>query len=63
MGIPPADLQFLWDGYDIFWHESGREDWLPLADAAQYPKFPGALTRLRRLPSFIVRSAIPNRAT
>ena len=39
--FPPADLQFLWDGYDIFWHESGCEDWLPLADAAQYPKFAG----------------------
>jgi hypothetical protein len=39
--FPPADLQLLWDGYDIFWQFCGWQDWLPLADAAQYPNFAG----------------------
>jgi hypothetical protein len=37
--FPPADLQFLWDGHDIFWQCTGWEDWLPLMPAAQFPGF------------------------
>jgi hypothetical protein len=28
--FPPTDLQFLWDGHDIFWQCTGWKDWLPL---------------------------------
>ncbi len=37
--FPPTDLQFLWDGHDIFWQCTGWEDWLPLMPAAQFPDF------------------------
>ena len=37
--FPPADLQFLWDGHDIFWQRTGGADWLPLAPSAQFPDF------------------------
>ena len=35
--FPPADLQFIWDGHDIFWQRTGQQDWLPLMPAAQFP--------------------------
>jgi hypothetical protein len=49
--FPPADLQLLWDGHDIFWQCPGVPDWLPLMPSAQFPDFsarfdataPGAL--------------------
>ena len=37
--FPPADLQFQWDGHDIFWQLTGWRDWLPLMPAAQFPDF------------------------
>jgi len=37
--FPPADLELLWDGHDILWRCTGWQDWLPLADAAQFPGF------------------------
>ena len=37
--FPPTDLQFLWDGHDIFWQCTGWQDWLPLMPAAQFPDF------------------------
>jgi uncharacterized protein DUF6065 len=37
--FPPADLQIMWDGHDIFWQCTGWEDWLPLMPAAQFPDF------------------------
>jgi hypothetical protein len=37
--FPPADLQLLWDGHDIFWQCTGWSDWLPLTPAAQFPDF------------------------
>jgi len=37
--FPPMDLQFIWDGEDIFWHFDGAPDWLPLPGAAQFPDF------------------------
>jgi hypothetical protein len=37
--FPPADLQFMWDGHDIFWQCTGGSDWLPLMPAAQFPDF------------------------
>lgn len=37
--FPPTDLQFLWDGHDIFWQCTGWKDWLPLMPAAQFPDF------------------------
>jgi len=37
--FPPTDLQFLWDGHDIFWQCTGWEDWVPLMPAAQFPDF------------------------
>ncbi len=37
--FPPTDLQFLWDGHDIFWQCTGWEDWRPLMPAAQFPDF------------------------
>ncbi len=37
--FPPADVDILWDGHDIFWQPSGSQDWLPLMPSAQYPKF------------------------
>ena len=37
--FPPTDLQFLWDGHDIFWQCTGGSDWLPLMPAAQFPDF------------------------
>jgi hypothetical protein len=37
--FPPTDLQFQWDGYDIFWQCTGWQDWLPLTPAAQFPDF------------------------
>lgn len=37
--FPPADVQLLWDGYDICWRCTGWPDWLPLAAAAQFPDF------------------------
>ena len=37
--FPPTDLQFLWDGHDIFWQCTGGPDWLPLMPAAQFPDF------------------------
>jgi hypothetical protein len=39
--FPPTDLQFLWDGHDIFWQCTGGADWLPLMSAAQFPDFAG----------------------
>jgi hypothetical protein len=35
--FPPTDLQFMWDGHDIFWQCTGWEDWLPLMPSAQFP--------------------------
>lgn len=37
--FPPTDLQFLWDGHEIFWQRTGGSDWLPLMPAAQFPDF------------------------
>lgn len=37
--FPPMDLQFLWDGHDIFWRRTGGMDWSPLQSAAQFPDF------------------------
>jgi hypothetical protein len=37
--FPPTDLQFMWDGYDVFWQCTGWEDWLPLMPTAQFPDF------------------------
>jgi hypothetical protein len=37
--FPPTDLQFLWDGHDIFWQCTGWLDWQPLMPAAQFPDF------------------------
>jgi Family of unknown function (DUF6065) len=37
--FPPTDLQFIWDGHDIFWQCTGGSDWLPLMPAAQFPDF------------------------
>jgi hypothetical protein len=37
--FPPADVQLLWDGTDIFWHCDGLPDWLPLLPSAQFPGF------------------------
>jgi hypothetical protein len=37
--FPPIDLQFLWDGHDIFWQCTDWQDWLPLMPAAQFPNF------------------------
>jgi hypothetical protein len=37
--FPPSDLQFMWDGHDIFWQSTGWQDWLPLMPAAQFPNF------------------------
>jgi hypothetical protein len=37
--FPPTDLQFLWDGHDIFWQCTGWSNWLPLAPSAQFPDF------------------------
>lgn len=37
--FPPTDLQFLWDGHDIFWQCTGESDWLPLMPAAQFPNY------------------------
>jgi hypothetical protein len=37
--FPPTDLQFMWDGHDIFWQCTGDPDWLPLMTAAQFPHF------------------------
>ena len=37
--FPPADIEVLWDGHDIFWRCTGWADWLPLSDAAQFPDF------------------------
>jgi hypothetical protein len=37
--FPPIDLQFIWDGHDIFWQCSALPDWLPLIPAAQFPDF------------------------
>jgi Family of unknown function (DUF6065) len=37
--FPPADLQFLWDGYGICWKLADWEDWLPLQPSAQFPDF------------------------
>lgn len=35
--FPPADLQLLWDGQEIFWHCAGLEEWLPLPGSVQFP--------------------------
>jgi hypothetical protein len=37
--FPPTDLQFMWDGYDIFWQCTGWQDWQPLMPTAQFPDF------------------------
>lgn len=37
--FPPADLQLIWDGYDICWRCTGWSDWVPLASASQFPNF------------------------
>ncbi len=37
--FPPMDMQFIWDGTDIFWHYDGAEDWLKLMPSAQFPDF------------------------
>ena len=37
--FPPTDLQFLWDGYDIFWQRTGWQEWFPLMPSAQFPGF------------------------
>ena len=39
--FPPTDLQFMWDGHDIFWQCTGWEDWMPLMPSAQFPDFAG----------------------
>jgi hypothetical protein len=39
--FPPTDLQFQWDGHDIFWQCAGCPDWLPLMPSAQFPDFAG----------------------
>lgn len=38
--FPPTDLDFFWDGFDIFWKAEGITDWLLLSPSAQYPGFP-----------------------
>ena len=35
--FPPANLQLLWDGEEIFWHCDGLDDWVPLLASAQFP--------------------------
>jgi hypothetical protein len=35
--FPPTDLQFVWDGHEIFWQRTGASDWSPLMPAAQFP--------------------------
>lgn len=37
--FPPTDLQFQWDGHEIFWQCTGWQDWFPLMPAAQFPEF------------------------
>ena len=37
--FPPTDLEFLWDGHDIFWQRTGGSEWQPLMPAAQFPGF------------------------
>lgn len=37
--FPPANLQLLWDGTEIFWHCEALPDWLPLLPSAQFPGF------------------------
>jgi hypothetical protein len=48
--FPPTDLQFLWDGHDIFWQCTGWQDWLPLMPAAQFPDFSGRFDEAAPLP-------------
>ena len=43
--FPPTDLQFLWDGHDIFWQCTGWTDWHPLMPAAQFPDFAGRFNK------------------
>jgi hypothetical protein len=44
--FPPTDLQFLWDGHDIFWQCTAWEDWHPLMPSAQFPDFSARFDRL-----------------
>jgi hypothetical protein len=37
--FPPTDLQFQWDGHDIYWQRTGEPEWLLLMPAAQFPGF------------------------
>jgi hypothetical protein len=37
--FPPADLQIMWDGYDIFWRNNSADEWQPLQPASQFPDF------------------------
>ena len=37
--FPPIDLQFIWDGHNVFWYFEGADDWIPLTSAAQFPDF------------------------
>jgi hypothetical protein len=53
--FPPTDLQFMWDGHDIFWQCTGWEDWLPLMPQHNSQIFPLASTGLRPLRLLDVR--------
>ncbi len=35
----PLDIRVVWDGFDIFWHYDGADDWMPLQPSAQFPGF------------------------
>ena len=41
--FPPIDLQFMWDGEQIYWSYDDQVDWMPLSGspsgAAQFPGF------------------------
>lgn len=48
--FPPTDLQFLWDGHDIFWQCTGWQEWLPLMPSAQFPDFVGRFDKTAPAP-------------
>ena len=37
--FPPTDLQFVWDGHDIFWQCTGGSDWFHLCQPRGSPDF------------------------
>jgi len=53
--FPPADLQFLWDGHDIFWQRTGGADWLPLAPQRSFLTSPPASMQQHPNPLRAVR--------